>query len=147
MKNATVIVGIAALAMTVTPILAHSNVDNPTVKTRMMVMSNIAAASKTLGTMARGRTDFDEATANAAIQVLIDNASQIPVVFELPEDDPKSEAHPAIWENFDDFVAKGFALEEASRAALDNVGSKGALMQAMRPIGSTCKGCHRDYRL
>ena len=135
----------AAVAIFATFAIAHENVQNPVVKARMMAMSQIGGASKILGNMARGRADYDAAAARAAAQTMADQAALVPALFEAQEDDPESEALPAIWDNFADFTAKAQALEAAAEAAAQTT-TLAALQAAMADVGGSCRSCHKPYR-
>ena len=58
--------------------------------------------------------------------------------------DPKSEAKPAIWTQFDDFSNEADALVQAASAI--QTGDLAAVRQGLGQIGQTCKSCHSDYR-
>lgn len=126
--------------------LSHSGVQNPGVSARMHGMSTLAAQAKTLGDMAKGKTGFDAATARAAALVLSQEAARIPALFEAPHADPKSEALPAIWQDFDRFTAIASQLEQAASDAATNLSTPEDLSAAMRAIGATCAACHQAYR-
>lgn len=145
MKSIKLPTAIAACALIVTPLLAHSNVQNEAVKARMHAMETISQASKTLGGMARGRTDYDAAAAKAAADALVEQAKMIPALFEAQETDPESEALPAIWENYADFTAKAAALEDAAMAVAATSDLDG-LRGVMRSVGGSCQACHKAYR-
>lgn len=125
--------------------LAHEGVEDPIVGARMDAMSATGAASKVLGNMARGRADFDAAAAAEAKDSLMTIAADIPALFEMNATDPKSEAKPDIWDNFDDFTAKAAALQAAAEA-LDASSLEG-VQAGMGAIGASCGGCHKPYRL
>ena len=67
-------------------------------------------------------------------------------MFRANEDDPKSEAKPAIWENFEDFTTKAVALENVALELSTSLASVNDLGPAMAALGDTCKSCHSDYR-
>ncbi|MDJ1009391.1 MAG: cytochrome c [Paracoccaceae bacterium] len=123
---------------------AHEGVENPAVMARMDAMSEIGAAHKVLRQMALGEAGFDATAAEAARERLIGAARQTPRLFEAREDDPKSEAKPAIWENFGDFTEKSDALVLAATAA--ELSSLDALKGAVGEIGQACVACHDLYR-
>lgn len=123
---------------------AHEGVKNPAVKARMDGMMALGAATKVLGNMAKGEAAYDAAAAEAAVQKIQDEADRIAALFEANEDDPKSEALPAIWDNYADFTAKAVALGEVADAV--SVGSLGEVKAAMPQIGAACKACHKGYR-
>ncbi len=126
-------------------VLAHEGVKNPAVMARMDVMSQIGAETKVIGQMVKGEIPFDVDKARAAVTAIAEQSTKVPGLFEAREDDPKSEALPAIWENFPDFTAKTEAMEEAARAA-SNLQTSEELAAALGAIGETCKDCHRSYR-
>ena len=131
---------------TATVALAHEDVENPTVKARMMAMTAIVENMKTLGRMANGAVDFDLEQAKAALVDIERTAKTVPKLFKSDEMHPKSEALPVIWTNFADFTAKAEALEGASTKALASFSGKNDLIPSMRVLGGTCKACHSIYR-
>lgn len=128
-----------------TAALAHSGVKNKTVLARMDGMKTLAENIKVLGNMAKGKTTFDATRAAAAKATLRDQAARVTAAFEAPETDPKSEALPVIWSDWDGFVAGAEALE-AAIAALDT-GSLEGLRDGLGAVGQSCSGCHEGYRL
>lgn len=140
----------ALLALTISislapPLLAHSDVKNPVVIERMKTMEAIQGGMKTLGDMAKGKTPFDAEKATAAAAVMAENGKLVPEKFKANEMDPASEALPAIWDNFDDFVRKSEDLVTVA-ASVGTISDEAALGAALGQIGGTCKACHRDYR-
>ena len=125
---------------------AHEDVKNPTVKARMMAMSEIASNMKILGNMARDISEFDSEKAKTAFSLIGSIAAEAQVLFKEPEMDPKSEATSAIWENYDDFISKARALEIAAFEAENNFLGREDLIPAMRSMGGKCKSCHSSYR-
>ncbi len=144
MKLSYIFVGFSMVAATAA--FAHSGVKNAAVKARMDAMSSIGAEMKTLGEMTKGVSAFDVSIARAAAASIADHAAETPDLFRAEEDDPKSEATPAIWADFDDFTAKAVALENAARGASSTISSVDDLAPAMKALGETCKACHADYR-
>ena len=124
--------------------LAHNGVKNPAVMARMQGMEQIGAASKVLGSIARGRVAFDAGAAASAKAALAQHAAEIPALFEAQEDDPKSEALPAIWSDFADFTAKADALKDAAEAM--DVTSAETIAAGMCAVGGSCRSCHKAYR-
>ena len=123
---------------------AHS-VENPAVQKRMEVMKEIKGARGVLGGMAKGAIAFDAAAAGAAENTLIEHSGRVAPTFEANETDPKSEALPAIWENWDTFVEMAddltFAAEGLDATSLDGV--RGGLGN----IGASCGACHKKFRM
>ena len=118
---------------------------DPNVQARQALMRTIGQNSKVLGDMASGQAGYDAAAAEAAKAALAAAAAEIPARFEIQgAADPESTALPEIWTNWDDFVAKGQALEAAVNAA--DVSSASAIQASMGGIGGACSACHRAYR-
>ena len=133
-----------AIALTAAAIHAHT-VDNPAVQKRMDVMKEIKGAMGVLGGMAKGAISLDAAAAAAAQNTLIERSGMVAATFEANETDPKSEALPAIWENWDTFVDMAddltFAAEGLDASSLDGV--RGGLGN----IGASCGACHKKFRM
>lgn len=136
----------ATLALTATVALAHEGVKDPDVKARMQLMTEIGASTKILGEMAKRTRAFDAAEANAAAARLATLATQIPAAFQTRADDPKSEARPVIWQDFDGFTADAQAMQTAASAASGSIEELADLRMALAGIGKSCGACHEDYR-
>ncbi len=126
--------------------LAHQGVQNAAVKARMHAMTKIGAGMKILGKMAKGETGFDSAAARAAAREISTHAAQTEALFTPRESDPKSEAKPAIWEDFDDFTAKAQTLEVLARSLAGGLRTEADLSAAVPKLGAACKACHSKYR-
>jgi len=124
--------------------MAHSGVKTPAVKIRMENMAVIKEATATLGKMVQGKIGFDAGAAAEAKTSLIAAAAQIAGQFHAQEDDPKSEARPAIWTNWDDFVEQADLLR-TSASALET-GDLAALKSGFKAVGQACSSCHKAYR-
>ena len=133
-----------AMALTAAAIHAHT-VENPAVQKRMDVMKEIKGAMGVLGGMAKGAIAFDAAAAGAAQNTLIEQSGMVAATFEANETDPKSEALPSIWENWDTFVDMAddltFAAEGLDASSLDGVRS------GLGNIGASCGACHKKFRM
>ncbi|WP_136439509.1 c-type cytochrome [Pacificoceanicola onchidii] len=126
--------------------LAHGGVTNPAVMARMEAMKSTGDAMKVLGTMAKGARAFDAAEARAAAADVARFAAQTPALFEAPEDDPKAEALPAIWERFEDFTAKAQETEALALALSRSLQTEDDLKAGLMQLGASCKACHSEYR-
>ena len=127
--------------------LAHDGVQNTAVKARMDDMGLLATEVKTLGQMMRGQTAFDADAANAAAAAIAAHAAQIVPLFEANETDPKSEALPAIWQDFDSISEISANLENVATALSGNINEAADLRMALGRIGQTCSACHEKFRL
>lgn len=137
--------GIAAAAILASVALAHSGVQNPAVKARMMLMGQIKDATAILGGMAKGKIAHDAAQAAMARAALIAHSGEIAAAFEAADSDPKSEALPAIWNNWQDFRQKADAMTAAAEAM--GTGSPTDIGTGMAALGRSCGGCHKLYRI
>ena len=126
--------------------VAHEGVKNPVVMARMNGMSAVAKDMKTLGNMAKGIERFDAARVQKALEAVALQASKTPLLFELNEDDPKSEARPEIWSNFDDFTAKAVKLEKVANQLVHTIKQSEDLRPAMKKLAESCTSCHESYR-
>ena len=125
---------------------AHSGVKDKNVKERMMVMKAMADNTKIIGQMLKGKTSFDENEAKLALERLSSLSLKTPKVFEVNATDPKSEAKPAIWGEFDEFTKLSQDLAEATEVLARSVGTINDLRPALKRVSSGCKACHSKYR-
>ncbi len=144
MKAKTILPIVLTLAASAA--LAHGGVQNAAVLARMDAMKAIGDATKVLGEMAKGTTAFDVEAARAAAETIASHAAETPVLFEAREDDPKSEALPGIWENFEDFTAKAADLQALAGDLAMGLDTPDALRAGLGDLGATCKACHTEYR-
>jgi cytochrome c556 len=135
---------IAGLALAAGMAFAKEGVQDPTVKARMDLMGTIAMNTKILGDMAGGKTAFDAAAAEAAKTALAAAAAEIPAKFEPQATDPVSEAAPAIWTSWEDYLVKAQALVTAAEAI--DVSSADTIGAGMGAVGGTCRACHSAYQ-
>lgn len=146
MKSARILTLASVASIILTGSLAaHTDATNPAVIKRMEAMEAIGGSMKTLSGMAKGEMAFDAAKANAAVATIAEKGMTVPALFEANEADPATEALPAIWENWDDFVKKSDDMVMAARG-VTAIGDQGAIGAALGQIGGTCKACHDDYR-
>ncbi|MEP0941569.1 MAG: cytochrome c [Rhizobiaceae bacterium] len=136
----------ATLALGATAALAHTGVKNPAVMARMNGMSAISDNVEVLGTMAKGQVAFDAASAKTAARAIARHSAESVDLFAAQETDPKSEALPAIWENFDDFTAKAQDIEAFANEWSEKITTLEDVRAGMRLLGQSCKACHSLYR-
>lgn len=119
---------------------------DPNAIARGELMETIGKNIGVVGGMAGGKADFDAAAAEAAKAALIEATSKIEATFkDQGAADPASEAKPEIWANWDDFLKKAKAANDAA-TALD-VSSLDTLKAGMGALGGACKDCHTTYRV
>ena len=126
--------------------LSHSGVKDPQVLLRMNVMSDIGKDMKLVGDMAKGAVAFDVAELQAVSASLVGHAQQTVITFQSEASDPRSEALPAIWTEWDAFVALSARMEQAS-ADLGKVKDLDGLRANLSALGKTCTACHEKYRI
>ncbi len=126
--------------------LAHTGVKNAAVKARMDAMSAIGSEMKVLGQMAKKLVPFDGDKARMAAAAIAKHAALTPGLFEAEEDDPKSEALPAIWDDFADFTKKSDRLEALALELSTSLRAESDLPMAMKSLGDACNACHKTYR-
>jgi len=136
---------IAAFALVATVALAETESTDPTVIARQELMAGIGKNTKILGDMVKGTTPFDAAAAEAAKTVLVASSAQISAKFEANVTDAGSEAKPEIWTNWEDFAAKGMALNAAATAM--DTSSVETIGAGMGAVGGACGACHKAYRM
>ena len=125
---------------------AHSGVKDQNVKERMMVMKAMADNTKVIGQMLKRKTQFDANEAKSALERLSSLSLKTPKVFTINATDPKSEAKPAIWDEFDEFTRLSLDLAETSTALASSIEIIEDLRPALKRISSGCKSCHSKYR-
>ena len=125
---------------------AHSGVKDQNVKERMMVMKAMADNTKVIGQMLKRKTQFDANEAKSALERLSSLSLKTPKVFTVNATDPKSEAKPAIWDEFDEFTKLSLELAETSIVLAGSIEIIEDLRPALKRISSGCKSCHSKYR-
>jgi len=129
---------------------AHTKELEAAVKARQSVMRLYAHNLGALGAMAKGEVEYDaEAAKTAAANLAAVNSLKMAVW--LPGTDSDSmegtNALPAIWENLDDFMAKGGALKAAVADLQGAAGTDLASLQAaVGKVGMACGSCHKSYQ-
>ena len=112
---------------------------------RSKLMQNIRTEFSVLARMSREKIEFDKSLAESAHLNLLKLAASTPVIFEDDDLPINSEALPAIWQNWDDFVSKSedleFVLEGVDTSTLID------LRSSLGNVGAACGSCHQKYRM
>ena len=112
---------------------------------RSKLMQNIRLEFSILARMSREKIEFDENLAESARLNLLKFAASTPAIFEDDDLPINSEALPAIWKNWDDFVSKSedleFVLEGVDTSTLID------LRGSLGNVGAACGSCHQKYRM
>lgn len=105
-------------------------------------------AMRTNGSILRsaGRATGEEAV--AAMRTVLGNFERFPGLFPEGSIVGESDALPAVWENWDEFVAITERAADAARDAIAaaEAGDADAYNVAFRAIGATCNECHQQFR-
>ncbi|MEO4043667.1 cytochrome c [Hoeflea sp. CAU 1731] len=134
--------------LAVTGAFAHSGASGVVLE-RMEMMKDISDQMKIIVTMIRGEEEYDAAKAQAAAQAIAAHAQELTEKFPEGSIGHPSEALPAIWENWDDFVEQTEQLHATAIALSDQAASAdGAdgLREEIAAVGQTCSSCHQDFR-
>ena len=138
---------IILISLTISSVaFAHSGVKDKNVKERMMVMKEMAGNTKIIGQMLKGKTSFDANQVKLALERLSALSLETPKVFTINATDPKSEAMPNIWDEFDEFTKLSKDLAETSIVLANSVATIEDLRPALKKVSSGCKACHSRYR-
>ncbi|WP_374646266.1 cytochrome c [Tabrizicola sp.] len=125
---------------------AEAERTDPNAIAREELMETVGKNTGILGDMAKGKTAFDAAQAEAAKAALVEAAGKVEATFAEPgATDPVSEAKPEIWTNWEDFLVKAKTLGEAAGAM--DVASAESIGAGMGKLGGACKDCHTTYRV
>lgn len=125
---------------------AHSGVQNHAVMVRMEAMVDVRDHIKFLAAMAQGKRVFDAEAAQAAAAGIARHAAEMPGQFVSGDQDPKSEALPLIWTQFDDFTAKAQMLYKVAADVSQGLVTEVDLRAGVGAIGAACTACHDLYR-
>ena len=138
---------IILISLTISSVaFAHSGVKDKNVKERMIVMKEMADNTKIIGKMVKGKTSFDANQVKLALERLSALSLETPKVFTINATDPKSEAMPNIWDEFDEFTKLSKDLAETSIVLANSVETIEDLRPALKKVSSGCKACHSRYR-
>ena len=128
---------------------AHAGADG-VVKDRMDMMGEIARAMKTIGQMIKGEVSYDAEAAKAAANEIYGHMSHMTEMFPEGSTEKPSEALPAIWENWDEFVALSDKLKIDAKQLAEIAGSSTSadgIKAQFGLVGKSCGSCHEKFRL
>lgn len=144
-------IGATLLAVSVSVSAQHAfNNADKAVEYRQKALSIMQNNFAVMGDMVKGDIEFD---ADIFTQRAKDFAalSSIPWIgFSQPGAQPgnNTDALPAIWDNWDDFVKRADALQKDAKAleAAAIAGDQGDIRSAFMAAARNCKGCHDQYK-
>ena len=132
--------------LTVSAALAHSGVKDKDVMARMKLMSSMADNMKVIGMMLKQKIPFEQEIAVNAIKEISRLATETPDTFKKNSTDPKSEAKPNIWAEFDNFTEISLKLATDANSLAASFQSFENLKPALGQLSKSCKTCHTSYR-
>lgn len=134
----------ALLAVLAGAALAHQGVQNPAVLARMDGMTAMKKHLGVIGDTVKGKRSYDAGALQQAIAGLRHEAKRAKDLFRAPEQDPKSESLPLIWQDYGDFSAR---LDQMVQMAESNPApTQQDLRGVLVGFGKSCKSCHDRYR-
>ena len=145
----TVILAAVAVGMAWPGAFAEEATDDAEVhvKYRDLVMGSIRANMGAIGHILKNRLPHQ---ANIAVhaQALHQSSTLIESAFKNPAMTEDSESLPAVWENWEGFVAESKKLQDASQALAEAAasGDMAVIGPAVRAVGQTCGSCHDGFR-
>ena len=136
-----VIVGLAALAVGATVVLAQNSA---AIKARQDAMKALGGAAKEPSAMAKGEAKFDLAKVQASLKTIESTAIKGKTVF--PDDSKGGDALPIAFTDKADLFARFDKLAAAAKAAQASIKDEASLKAEWTKVVSNCGGCHKVYR-
>ncbi len=118
------------------------------VKQRMVAMSDLGKASKTMIEMFKGQRKFDPAMVAQLARDIAVHADKLPAMFPKGSDGHPSETLPSAWTDRAGFVKAFSALkvEAIKLADLAPTATQREAMVQFFKMSRTCTACHTNYR-
>ncbi|MGH7785866.1 MAG: c-type cytochrome [Candidatus Binatia bacterium] len=127
----------------------HAKLPPGPIADRHELMEGIGDQAQTINDgFLMGAEGFQVAVVQRAAEQIAASATRIPGLFPKGSTDPNSRALPAIWENWDKFVALSKQLEETatSLARAADSDQNEELRGKSKKMFATCKSCHDEFR-
>lgn len=142
---------VAALLVSGTLTLAHEGATG-IIKDRMDHMKTIKETMKVLAPLMKGDVTYDAAQVRTlALRLSAKGGDAMTELFPEGSIQGKSEALPAIWQDWGQFTTSAMELQEsaallAATAANPRDDSPQDPWKAFERVVGTCRGCHDDFR-
>lgn len=122
--------------------------DEQVVVYRQKLMKGHGASMGSIGDILKFKLPYSASHIASHAKALGEYATLIPDAFEKNISEGLTDTKSEAWQNWDDFVAKAEALNEASMklSRLAKDGDMRAIMPGVKGVGDACKGCHSVYR-
>jgi len=138
-----VILGLAALAVATTAVLAQNTA---AISQRKDAMKALGGAAKDPGTMAKGEAAFDLAKVQASLKTIEATAAKAKTLFPADSKDGDTAALPVAFTDQPDLFAKFDALGAAAKAAQAAIKDEATFKTEWPKVAANCGGCHKVYR-
>ena len=116
------------------------------VELRQSSMKTMVSHVRSLGSMAKGKSEFNLDEVKISFDGIAAQADQAIHLFREEKTTPFAEAKAEIWQNYEDFSDKANMLKQVAMKFSDSVDSVEELRDSMMTIGQGCKACHSKYR-
>jgi cytochrome c556 len=148
MNKSKLLVGLS-VAAGVAVLASGVSVAQDAIAARKAYMKAVGAAAKASNEMIKGEKPYDAKAAAEHMTKISSGWSTFAKNYPKgTETGGETTASPKIWENFQDFDAKGIAMAAAAKKAGDGAaGGLDAFKAGWAEVGKTCKGCHEVYRV
>jgi cytochrome c556 len=138
------LVGLAS----VTNVIAHGGATG-VIKQRMDAMSDMAGAMKKMAPVVKGKSAFNRVLFIESGKLIAGHSAMLPDLFPVGSIEGSSEALPAIWQQWDDFMSLSNRTK-TNAEKLVNMAQDGAELRPLTKqfvkIAGDCKACHKNYR-
>lgn len=141
------ILAAAVLTFVIGASAAQAQSDENFIQYRQKVMGSIGANMGAIGDIMKNKLPLTGNIDEHAKEINL-AASLIASAFKHKAAEGKTDAKPAVWEQWSKFEEHAKKLETAS-AKLAEVAAKGdmaATGDAIKGVGGACKGCHDDFK-
>ena len=127
---------------------AHSGATG-VVKQRMDAMSDMADAMKAMASVVKGKQEFDPVLFIQNGEVIVGHSDTLLGLFPEGLEQDMSEASPAIWQQWDDFVSISIRTKTDAEDLVQMAQEGGELRPLTKQfvkLSGGCKACHKAYR-
>ena len=126
---------------------AFAQSDNAYIQYRQKVMQAQGANMGAIGEILKEKLPLAKNIADHAAQVS-ESAKLIPSAFKHKVTDGMTDAKAKLWDDWKEFEEKAGDLQKAAAhlASVAKGGDMAAIGDAVKGVGKTCGGCHKEYR-
>lgn len=137
------VIAVAAICVSVTGVLAQSNI----IKERQALMKRSGEEAKVASAMLRGETPFNLDRAKTVYANFAEKAAKLPSLFPPDSKTGETVASPAIWEKDAEFKATIAKFAADVKSAQDSLKDLDSFKAGFAAVGKNCAGCHETFRV